>query len=198
MKKVFLRVTACFLAAAGIYVFSLFKNQESLQENLTRLHVVAASDREEDQQIKLKVRDAVLESLSEGLERMSDPQQAKAYLEAMVPKLQRLVNDTLKSLGVSDQAVVSFCREAFDVRHYESFSLPAGIYDSLKVVIGPGEGHNWWCVAYPQLCLGATTREVETMAAQAGIPDSARGAITGRYRLRFFLLDLLGRLRSES
>ena len=198
MKKAFCRIVACLLAAAGIYGYTLVKDQKSLQDQLIRLHVVANSDSAEDQKTKLQVRDAILNSIEEDLKNVADPQQARAYLEEQLPKLQKTANDTLISLGIDPTAVVTFCKETFDTRYYDTFTLPAGIYDSLRITIGEGEGHNWWCVAYPSLCLGAAGKDVEAMAAQAGVTESAAGAITGKYELRFFLLDLLGKLQTRS
>ena len=196
MKKVLIRSLACFLLSVGIFGFYLLKDQKSLEENLTRLHVVANSDSPQDQAVKLKVRDAVLASISGDLQKIADPQEAKDYLNENLPKIQAAANEALEALGIQQQAAVSFCREVFDTRYYDSFSLPAGFYDALRVVIGEGEGHTWWCVAYPSLCLGAASREVEAMAESSGVTEGAAGAITGRYQLRFFLLDLLGKLET--
>ena len=91
---------------------------------------------------------------------------------------------------------MSFRRELFPTREYDTFSLPAGVYDSLRVTIGQGEGHNWWCVAFPSLCLSAASEEFADKAAGAGFPDSLTGALDGeeKYEVRFFLLDALGEL----
>ena len=78
----------------------------------------------------------------------------------------------------------------------DTFTLPAGIYEALRITIGEGEGHNWWCVAFPSLCLSATSEEFADKAAGAGFPDSLTGALDGeeKYEVRFFLLDALGEL----
>ena len=92
--------------------------------------------------------------------------------------------------------MVTLCKEAFDTRYYDTFTLPAGIYEALRITIGEGEGHNWWCVAFPSLCLSATSEEFADKAAGAGFPDSLTGALDGeeKYEVRFFLLDALGEL----
>ena len=193
MKKVFVSLLFCLTLAGSIYAGTLFLDREALQTQLIRLHVVANSDEEADQALKLRVRDAVLSSIQEDLKQVGNAEAAKDYLLENLPKIERAANETLKALGCGDQAKVSLCREAFEKRIYDTFSLPAGIYEALRVTIGEGKGHNWWCVAFPSLCLPAASRDVEAMAEDAGLPESLRGAMTGRYELRFFFLDLLGK-----
>ena len=197
MEKVLKRVLLCAVLAAGIWGWSVVRDQQKLESTLIRLHVVANSDSLEDQAIKLRVRDAVLLSLQQAMAQVADRQEAYAYLEENLQKLQHTANEALKALGCQDHAVATLCREAFDTRVYDTFTLPAGIYDALRITIGEGEGRNWWCVAYPALCLPEVSREVEAVAVDAGLSGSLTGAITGEkpYTLRFFVLDLLGSLR---
>ena len=106
---------------------------------------------------------------------------------------------TLEAAGFDGDVTVSLCREAFDTRVYDTFTLPAGIYDALRVTIGSGEGHNWWCVAFPELCLPQTEEGFADAAAGAGFSPSLRGALTGEeeHHVRFYFLDLLGRLENS-
>ena len=194
MKKVFLSLLFCLVAAGSAVTAGLLQDQHSLQEELIRLHVVAASDSEEDQAVKLRVRDEVLDTIQEAMASAGDPQAAEAYLKENLPRIEAAANSTLQALGAGDSASVTLCREAFQKRIYDTFSLPAGIYESLRVTIGEGQGHNWWCVAFPTLCMPAVSRDVETIAADAGLSPALAEAITGRREVRFYLLDLLGRL----
>ena len=197
MKKSLLSLLFCISLAVGTYGATLILDQQALENNLVRLHVVANSDEKTDQAIKLKVRDAVLRSMESDLKKVADPEQAKRYLKENLPKIEKAANETLYRLGCRERAAVTLCREAFEKRIYDTFSLPAGIYESLRVTIGEGKGHNWWCVAYPTLCIPAASREVEAVAADAGLSEPLRGAMTGRYQVRFYLLDLLGRLKTR-
>jgi stage II sporulation protein R len=88
--------------------------------------------------------------------------------------------------------------EEFSKRVYDTFSLPAGLYESLRIIIGEGEGKNWWCVVFPELCLPATSEGFEETASCAGFPDALTAALEGEegYEIRFFLLDVLGRLEN--
>ncbi|MBQ8834882.1 MAG: stage II sporulation protein R [Oscillospiraceae bacterium] len=190
------RVGFCFLLAALVWCGTLLADRELLNEELIRLHVVANSDSEEDQAIKLRVRDAVTESLREAMEDVADVEEAKAYLQENLPKIQKVANDTLRSLGCTEEAVVTLCRQAFDTRYYDTFTLPAGVYDALRITIGAGEGQNWWCVVFPTFCIPATTEGFEDVAAGAGFPDALNEALTGEQEVRFFFLDALGKLEN--
>ena len=198
MAKIGKRIFLCLCLAAAVWCGTLLANRQLLNDELIRFHVVADSDDPEDQQVKLQVRDAVVESLSEDLSRLADVEQAKAYLQENLPKIQQIANQTLAAAGVEEEAVVSLCREAFQTRVYDTFTLPAGVYESLRIVIGEGEGHNWWCVVFPTLCLPATSEGFAETAQTAGFPDSLCGALTGEeeYTLRFYALDALGELEN--
>ncbi len=198
MKKLTKRIFLCLLFAASVWCGSLLADRERLNEELIRFHVVANSDSSEDQAVKLRVRDAVLAGIQADMNRISDVSEAKAYLEENIPKLESIANSTLEAAGFDGKAVVTLCREAFDTRYYDTFTLPAGVYEALRITIGEGEGHNWWCVAFPSLCLPATVTEFEDTAAGAGFPEPLTGALTGEeeYETRFFLLDALGQLEN--
>lgn len=199
MKKAWKRIGICLVAALAVWGGTLLADRQRLNEELIRLHVVANSDSRVDQEVKLQVRDAVIQSLEADLEALADVEQAKAYLTENLPKIQAVANETLEEAGFSGQAVVSLCKEAFDTRYYDTFTLPAGVYEALRITIGEGKGHNWWCVVFPTLCVPATTEGFEDTAAGAGFPDSLTGALTGEeeYEVRFYLLDVLGRMENR-
>ena len=196
MKKMVKCVFACALLAAFVWCGTVIADRQRLNEELIRLHVVANSDRVEDQELKLLVRDAIITSLRQALADVRDTEQAKEYLQENLPKLQDLANKTLDAAGSAQQAVVTLCREEFPTRQYNTFSLPAGIYEALRVTIGDGAGKNWWCVVFPSLCVPQTSQGFSDTAAGAGFPDALSGALTGEepYQIRFYLLDKLGEL----
>ena len=198
MRKVLKRIGFVALLAALVWTGALLADRQRLSRDLVRLHVVAASDSADAQEQKLMVRDAVLESLRQGLADLTDVEQAKEYIRQHLPELDRIANEVLSSAGSGDRAAVSLTEEAFPTREYDTFSLPAGIYESLRIVIGEGEGHNWWCVVFPELCLPATVEGFEDAAEAGGFPDSLTGALSGEdgYQIRFFFLDLLGKVEN--
>ena len=198
MRKCIRRLMICGILAACCWCFQLLKDREQLNNGLIRFHVVANSDNREDQAIKERVRDAVLASLEKDLQKIADVSAAKQYLQEQIPKIRSIAERTLQEAGFAEPVRVSLCREAFDVRHYDTFSLPSGIYESLRIVIGDGLGHNWWCVSFPTLCMPATTSGFEDTAAGAGFSQPLTRTLADResYEIRFFLLDQLGKLEN--
>ncbi len=181
-----------------VYVLTLFQDKEQLGNNLIRLHVVGSSDSYHDQVVKLQVRDAVISFLHENMAELSSVEEAKVYLQTHLREIEAVANQTLESLGEQTQAAVRFLREVFPTKDYETFSLPAGIYEALNITIGEGKGQNWWCVVFPSLCIQATSQQVEDVAAGAGLSGPLAETITGQtgYRVRFFFLELLGKIES--
>ena len=194
MKRHLRRIALVAFAVVCIYGWGIMTDSQALEENFLRLHVVGASDSKEDQDVKLLVRDAVLASLEEGLDDLTDPAAAYDYVARMLPKVEDAANRCLQAAGFSDTVAVSLTEEAFPTRDYDTFSLPAGVYQALRVVIGEGEGKNWWCVVFPQLCVGEDF--VET-ASVAGLSPELTGTLEGEYELRFWLLEKLGEVKNR-
>lgn len=198
MKKICKRLLFLVVLVSCFYTGALLADKQTLREELIRLHVVAASDSAEDQAVKLQVRDAVIDSLRQALADAADMAQAKAYIESHLPQIEAAANRVLRELGVEDSATVTFLEEAFPLRQYDTFSLPSGIYESLRITIGDGQGKNWWCVVFPSLCFQSTSADVEDVAAGAGFSDGLSNAVTRQegYQIRFFFLDLLGKIEN--
>lgn len=198
MKKLIRRIVICSMIALICWSAFLISDKKKLRNGLIRFHIVAHSDSQEDQAIKLTVRDAVLQSIQNDLQEVADVQEAKEYLLNNLPKIQQIVHKTLRDLEFQGDSHVSLCREKFNVRHYDTFSLPAGVYDSLRIVIGEGLGKNWWCVSFPTLCMPATTSGFADAAVGAGFSDSLVQTLSGNdaYEIRFFFLDQLGKLEN--
>ena len=195
MKRHMKRIGWVALTVVCIWLWGIVTDSGDLRENLLRLHVVGASNSQEDQAVKLQVRDAVLGSLEEGLRDMTDPQEAWDYVSRMLPQVEAAANRALAAAGFSETVQVSLTEEAFPTREYDTFSLPAGVYKALRVVIGEGEGKNWWCVVFPQLC-GAEGEFVET-ASTAGLDPELARSLEGEYELRFWVLEKLGELKNQ-
>ena len=188
MKK---RVVSLILLAASALTVTLCAvlqaQSQRMADKIIRLHVVANSDTSADQAVKLAVRDAVLREAGRVLDGAEDPKQAVA---AQLPALEAAANAELQRQRSEDLARVSFRRELFPTREYDTFSLPSGVYDSLRVTIGQGEGHNWWCVIFPPLC--AQAAGLSEQAVQALSDDDVRLVTEsdGGYVVRFRLLEL--------
>ncbi len=124
-------------------------------ENILRLHVIAASDSEADQNAKLAVRDAILPLFSEA----ESYEDARAFLLSHGSEIQKTAEKALADRGLSYGVQLSLGTESFPDRIYGEILFPAGEYDALCVRLGPAEGHNWWCVLFPPLCIVSDTGE---------------------------------------
>lgn len=177
---------------------SLWKDKQALRDQLVRLHVVGATNDQEDQNIKLLVRDTVLTFLDENMPKDLGIEEAKAYLGDHLTEIEEAANQRLVSCDSTDRAIVTLMKEEFPVRKYTTFSLPSGIYESLRVTIGPGEGKNWWCVVFPSFCMGTTRDEFHDIAVGAGFSEDLFKTVSQEegYEIRFFLLDCFGKLEN--
>ncbi len=162
--------------------------QNSLSEKLVRFHVIAVSDDEYEQQLKLRVRDAVLEYISPKLEEAESSTQAREILAAELDNIREAAQTVSEGRGVT----VTLTRENYPTKSYEGFTLPAGEYESLRVILGEGKGHNWWCIVFPPVCLSAA--QADTVEQQLGEEDFRLISEEEGYELRFKALELWGEL----
>ncbi len=176
-----LSLCLCLLAAAWAQ-----GKQNEISGNVLRLHVLAVSDAPEEQALKLQVRDRVLQTVSPLLEGAADSREAERILRENLHQVAQAAAGASQGRQVS----VSLGEESYPTREYEGFRLPAGRYRSLRVVLGEGEGQNWWCVVFPPVCLSAAgAGELES-----GLDEESFSLITEQegYALRFRLLELWG------
>ena len=198
MKKIIKFILCIILIFSVLGALDLREDLQVIKNELIRLHVVANSDSEEDQQIKLQVKDAVTNYLQPIMEKIPDKEQAMQYIRNHLADLQELSNRVLKQLGAEEQANVTLQEETFDTRDYDTFSLPAGVYDALRIEIGNADGKNWWCVVFPSLCLPASGSGFEDTAVSSGFSPKITKTLSNnnRYEVRFFLLDCIGKLEN--
>jgi len=185
------------LAALLATAAAMQQEQQMLAGKLIRLHVVANSDTPRDQELKLMVRDAILNVTSGQL---LDREDAEIQLRAMLPEIQKAAENCLRAHGCQDSVQVTLGREGFSTRVYPTFSLPAGVYRSLRVRIGAGEGQNWWCVVFPSICFRATASDLAEAAEVAGFTQEEIRLITGEssgYELKFKTWELLQALKEK-
>ena len=151
-----LLLSLCAVLLSGLWAQG---RQRALSDKVVRLHVIAASDSETDQAVKLQVRDAVLQQVTPLLEGAADRSEAVALLQQALGSLEEIAGEISGT-----EATATLGRENYPTREYDSFSLPAGEYTSLRIVLGEGKGRNWWCVVYPPLCLSGPEEVQETAA----------------------------------
>ena len=168
------------LALAALLGARLDGAQGALADKVLRLHVLANSDSQADQALKLRVRDAVLERTEGLLAGAGDRAEAEALLAARLPDLAAAGADAVGAAGYGYPVTVSLEDNCwFPTRVYEDFALPAGRYTALRVEIGAGAGRNWWCVVFPPLCLGSVSETAEETAAQAGLTEREVALLAG-------------------
>ena len=186
-------ILGLMLAALLLPLWNFWKECGQIRQEVFRLHILAASDSDQDQQNKLAVRDALLaesETLFEGASTLS---QAELQASEKLREIERIAETTLKQRGCGDPVKAELVHMYFGTRVYEDVTLPAGEYDALRLTIGKGQGQNWWCVMFPPLCVGAAadpdpelTQEIRDLSQQQPYRLSfavveAGGGIWGRF-----------------
>lgn len=173
---------------------ALERQQQQIADSMLRLHVVGASNSERDQEIKLQVRDAILTVTEPYFQSISSISDAKSVIRNHLGELEAVANETLSQLGCGDRASVTLSRVLFGTRVYDGFSLPGGYYDALCVTIGAGNGKNWWCVVYPQICMASSVEQQKAVAVMGGLDPQDAALITEDYTLKFKTLEIFENL----
>ena len=165
MKKLFLIPTAVILCLMGAMVFgeiSAAEEEAQAMESVIRLHVRAADNSTEEQELKLAVRNEILAQTGELLKDCEDTKEAKEILINHLSELAEAGQRAVIREGKDHTVTAELRREVFEYREYEGFFLPEGEYESLIVTVGEGEGQNWWCVVFPSACYLGVAEGVET------------------------------------
>ena len=185
-------LAVCLLTGAAA-----LRRQDDLQQKMIRLHVVANSDSERDQALKLQVRDKVLDFTEQTMRSAESREAANEALRASLPEIERMAEDTLLESGCADSVEARLEPAEFPLKAYDGFRLPAGEYMALRVLIGEAEGQNWWCCLFPPLCLSAATAKQDNEDAfiRVGLTKDQYGIITEtgktKYKVRFKILEVL-------
>ncbi len=180
--------TVMLLLAAVFIAIMPTEAECAVYADTVRLHILAPSDSAEDQALKLSVRDEVLRNFSGRLSASADADEAITELRELLPELTECCEACVADSGFDYSVSVAVSEEWFETREYGELTLPAGRYASLKIVLGEGEGQNWWCVMFPPLCLDMATDD--TLA--DNYTDEEQALITGGgYRMKFKLLELI-------
>ena len=187
------------LAAAMLFCGYLEGEHQMLADKVVRLHVIANSDSHEDQALKLKVRDSVLARANELLAGVADATRAAEVLQAHLPELAAAGEAVLKQGGYSCGISAQVQTTHFPTKYYASFALPAGNYTALRLVIGEGEGENWWCVVFPTICTSSAI-SWQDAAVSGGLGEDQVELMTvedGEYELKFKCLEWWDMLKRQ-
>ena len=195
MKKLTV-ATVCVLVIFLFLGLLPTHGEEGLYDKVLRLHVLANSDSDEDQALKLLVRDRIVAFCGEELADCQDLADAEARLLALREALEHVASETVTEAGYDYPVSVTLRKEIYPRKRYDSLCFPSGEYLSLRISIGAGEGQNWWCVLFPPLCLSAATKnEQENMFIEAGFTPNQYKIITESdktaYKIKFKCLEWL-------
>lgn len=181
------------LIAALIISLSPVHGEAMIYDDVLRLHVIAESDSDEDQALKLKVRDAVLNVVGDAVAGCGSIDEAVLAVDGIRGEIEAAARRCIAENGADYGVSVELGRERYPRREYDGATLPAGVYNSLRVTIGAGEGRNWWCVLFPSVCMRFSSVSEEECAA-VGLTPSEYRIITeksGKVRIRLRLLEVI-------
>lgn len=187
----------CLLFCVGVLLMTVMipflpvRDEGEIYDNTLRLHILANSDSTDDQILKIRVRDAILEKTAEIADGCTDVDNAKEIYLSNVGELEKTARDTLRKYGSDADVNVTLGQEYYPERQYGDVRLPSGRYTSLKVNIGECEGQNWWCVLFPPLCVDAA--EADDVFVETGFTPNQIKLLTDsespKYVIRFRLLE---------
>ena len=195
-------LTLSIVAALLLLIVGLLPvhGEEEIYNKVVRLHVLANSDSEKDQAVKLKVRDAILDITVPLLQDCKTKEEAVQCLEDNQILFIETAQSVLREQGFDDAVSIEMGLEDYPTRTYDSFCFPAGEYISMRICLGEGEGQNWWCCLFPPLCLGAATvseKTAEDACISVGFTPTQYKIITESdkpvYRARFKILEYFGK-----
>ncbi len=165
---------------------------ENIREKVLRLHIIANSDSAYDQEIKLKIRDRILKESENLFYTDESVLSAKEKALENLEYIERIANNELIKNGLEPNAKAEFSNMFFNTRVYDNYTLPAGKYDAVRIIIGEGRGKNWWCVLYPGLCIPAVTKLDETFTeTELDIIEN-----TPDYEIKFFIVELFEKMKN--
>ncbi len=193
-KEINLAVALALVVSILMSLSSFEARCEELRQNVFRLHIIANSDSEFDQALKLKVRDAVINETGDIYDRCLNLESAKKAAQENRERIYNAAKSVINEAGMDYEVEIEIDTAFFDTRHYETFSLPAGEYEALNIRIGQAKGKNWWCVMYPSLCIASSGAELSDAVSE----DSAEIASNPQnYVMRFKIVEIYENLRER-
>ncbi|MBQ7204072.1 MAG: stage II sporulation protein R [Eubacterium sp.] len=195
MKKIYVFVPVFLSLVLIISGFKpLVSKCENISENVFRLHILANSDSDCDQSLKLKVRNRVLRLSKSLYADCKSVDEAVEITRRNIKEIKSAAQSTLAFYDCDKEVRVLVTKEYFSTRKYGDFSLPAGVYNSLKIVIGEGRGHNWWCVMYPSVCLSGCTDDFKEELTD----EEVEMLKSRKYIVRFKIVEIYERIKNIS
>ena len=192
-KRIELSVAFGLICALLLSVSHFNAACDDLRQNVLRLHIIANSDSDADQSLKLKIRDEILKETGDLFLNCNDLENAEKTVKENLNSFSDIANRVIEKNGFDYTATASFGKSDFSTRYYDDFTLPAGEYDSLIITLGEGEGKNWWCVVYPTVCISAATKGDLKDTVKAESAQIAKGG--KRYVMRFKTVEIYEKIK---
>lgn len=168
---------------------------EQISTEVFRLHILANSDSEEDQALKLKVRDALLEYTDKLFDDAKDRNDAENIAKENIETLQSVAQNTVYKNSCNYTVNAEVVKMYFNTRYYENYTMPAGMYDALRITIGSGKGHNWWCVMYPSICISSAINNDEKV--EKTFSENQQEIVRGNeYEYKFKVVEIFEKIVS--
>lgn len=169
----------------------IIATSENISDKILRLHIIANSDSTEDQDLKLKVKNDFLENTADLFVGQTLDENIEIAKEN-IDYIERICNTCIEQNGYDYEAEVTVDREYFDTRVYDDFTLPAGVYNSIRITIGQGNGHNWWCIVFPSVCLSACSKSMDDY-----LTDEEMELVGDGYTPKFKVIEIYEKIKAK-
>lgn len=169
----------------------IIATSENISDKILRLHIIANSDSTEDQDLKLKVKNYFLENTADLFVGQTLDENIEIAKEN-IDYIEKICNTCIEQNGFDYEAEVTVDREYFDTRVYDDFTLPAGVYNSIRITIGQGNGHNWWCIVFPSVCLSACSKSMDDY-----LTDEEMELVGDGYMPKFKVIEIYEKIKAK-
>lgn len=206
MKRTGIYILVFLLTITVMYIYNISEQQDMMADKLLRLHVIANSDDPADQELKLKVKDRIVEEIRNEISGMASKEQVIAFINDNKYRIEQIAREQIIAWGKDYDVKIETGNFVFPTKLYGNLALPAGKYDALEVVIGKGKGANWWCVMFPPLCFVDSNSSVAFASDQQRVKEmleeeeyeilsSSQNCDQVPIRIRFKIIELLNKSR---
>lgn len=196
IKKIEISIAIALIFCTTFSIFSFARTSQKVRSEVLRLHIIANSDSAFDQNLKLAVRDALLLAGEDVFDGSVNIENATQKIAPKIDDLTKVAKEIITAHGTDYDVKIQLSEEYFTTRTYNSVTLPAGEYLALRVIIGKGEGHNWWCVMFPPMCLSAAD-EKETLNDVLGSDEIDLVNKNPKFEPRFKIIEIYESIKSH-
>lgn len=202
MKKRILSAMGIFASFITVLIITCLWAEapaKQVRDSVLRFHIVASSDLQADQQNKLAVRDGIASLCAKLFESSDSKAESMRIASENANNIESAANRILSERGSEDSVKVSVRKRFFPTRHYDGVSLPAGVYDTIDVQIGAAEGKNFWCVMFPEICIGSSLDKNQEKMSEVLTDDAAELVTesTPTVRFKFRIIEIIENIRNK-